>query len=58
MSTTQRDEMNAYLRSVLLGLVPPPSGAFRRRAWEAFEQALDRHLAAKRGHVTHAQTRR
>ena len=50
--------MTVHLRSALLAFLPTPSGDFRRRAWETFEQALDRHLAAKRGGFTQAQTQR
>ena len=57
MATEERDDVSAQLRTALRGLVPRPTGSFRHRAWQTFEQALDRHLAAKRG-LTTAQTRR
>jgi hypothetical protein len=35
------------LRTALAGGMRGPSGAFRRRAWNTFARALDRHLAGK-----------
>jgi hypothetical protein len=58
MASEHQDDMTPHLRTAMLGLVAAPSGDVRRRAWETFERALDRHLAAKRGRARPAPMRR
>jgi hypothetical protein len=40
--------MILLLRSTASGRLPQPTAEFRRRAWNVFTAALDRHLAARR----------
>ena len=58
MVSQHKDDVSLQLRTALLGLVPKPSRAFRRRAWKTFEEALDRHLASRGGGLSPAETRR
>ena len=49
MAKDTKEELVAALRTALLMGVPRPTSEFRRRAWLAFEAAVDRHLSVKRG---------
>jgi hypothetical protein len=48
MANDTTNDAVAALRHALANHAPKPSRDFRRRAWQAFEQALDRHLARQR----------
>ena len=48
MTRDGRDDMILLLRSTAPGGLPQPTAEFRRRAWNVFTAALDRHLAARR----------
>jgi hypothetical protein len=58
MQSEIRDDMTVHLRSALRALLPTPTREFRRRAWETFERALDRHLAGQSSGVSRPQTQR
>ena len=48
MTRDCRDDMILLPRSTASDGLPQPTADFRRRAWDAFSTALDRHLAARR----------
>lgn len=48
MTSDGRDDMILLLRSTARAGLPRPTEEFRRRAWDVFTAALDRHLAARR----------
>lgn len=48
MTRDGRDDMILLLRSTAPDGLPQPTADFRRRAWNVFAGALDRHLAARR----------
>ena len=57
MASEKADEVNGFLRTVLVALPAPPTGEFRRRAWRTFEQALERHRGRK-GRLRPIETQR
>jgi hypothetical protein len=56
MTVKEKTEVTTLLRALSPG--PEPTREYRQRAWRAFEEALERHLADKRGAVKQRQTRR
>ena len=48
MTRDGRDDMILLLRNTAPGALPTPTAEFRRRAWDVFTTALDRHLDAQR----------
>jgi hypothetical protein len=47
MTTHEKDDVTALLRTALHGRLPAPTHDARRRSWRAFQVALDRHLAKR-----------